>query len=86
MLGEFLVNRFFVFFEVWDVIFVGDCWGRFRCRIKKKVNDWLECGEECELNCVKEGIIICIVSECLFVDGGDDCLLGSLLFFGWIIK
>lgn len=86
MPGEFPVNRLFALLEVWDVIPVGDRRGRSRRRTKKKVNDRLERGEECELNCVKEGTTTCTVSECLFADGGDDRLLGSLLLLGRIIK
>lgn len=50
MPGEFPVNRLFALLEVWDVIPVGDRRGRSRRRTKKKVNDRLERGGECELN------------------------------------
>lgn len=59
MPGEFPVNRLFALLEVWDVIPVGDRRGRSRRRTKKKVNDRLERGGECELNCVKEGTTTC---------------------------
>lgn len=62
MPGEFPVNRLFALLEVWDVIPVGDRRGRSRRRTKKKVNDRLERGEECELNCVKEGTTTCTVN------------------------
>lgn len=62
MPGEFPVNRLFALLEVWDVIPVGDRRGRSRRRTKKKVNDRLERGGECELNCVKEGTTTCTVN------------------------
>lgn len=86
MPGEFPVNRLFALLEVWDVIPVGDRRGRSRRRTKKKVNDRLERGGECELNCVKEGTTTCTVNVRFFADGGDDRLLGSLLLLGRIIK